>query len=375
MKKIFYAKPSITDLEISYVTDAIRHGWAEHCYDYIKRLQTSFQDYLGVKYALPTSSCTGAIHLALAALGIKEGDEVIAPDITWAASVVPVVYLKAKPVLVDILPDSWCINPAKIEAAITPKTKAILVVHLYGNLVEMDAVLEIARKYNLPVIEDTAEAIGSEYKGRKAGSMADIGVFSFHGTKTMTTGEGGMLVTNNPSLFEQTSILADHGRNPRTNKMFWMEQIGYKYKMSNLQAAMGCAQLERLDELVDKKREVFKWYLECFKNTAVVRWNPEPPYTKNSFWMPTIIFDESVQIQRDNLIRQMAKRNISMRPFFYPISSMPMFKEKRENKVSYAIYERGLNLPSYFDLTWEDVRYVCETLKQLIGRTEATVLT
>jgi len=366
MKKIFYAKPSITDLEINYVTDAIKHGWAEHCYDYIERLQTSFRNYLGVKYALPTSSCTGALHLVMAALGIKEEDEVIVPDITWVASVVPVVYLKAKPVFVDILPDTWCIDPAKIEAAITARTKAIIVVHLYGNLVEMDAVMQVAKKHNLPVVEDAAEALGSEYRGRKAGSMADIGVFSFHGTKTMTTGEGGMVVTNNPALFEQINILADHGRNPRTNKMFWMEQIGYKYKMSNLQAALGCAQLERLDELVSKKREVFKWYQKCFKNTAVVRWNPEPAYTKNSFWMPTIIFEESVQIQRDDLIRQMNQRNIFPRPFFYPLSSMPMFEEKRENKVSYALYNRGLNLPSYFDLTREDVNYVCQTVEQLL---------
>ncbi len=192
MAKIPYAKPSISELEIKYVTDAITNGWAEHCYDYIKRLQISFQDYLGVKYALATSSCTGALHLALAALGIEEEDEVIVPDITWVASVVPVVYLKAKPVFVDILPDSWCIDPDKIEQAVTERTKAIVVVHLYGNLVEMDAVLEIARKYNLPVIEDAAEALGSEYKGKKAGSMGDFGVFSFHGTKTMTTGEGGM---------------------------------------------------------------------------------------------------------------------------------------------------------------------------------------
>ncbi|MHC4396961.1 MAG: DegT/DnrJ/EryC1/StrS family aminotransferase [Planctomycetota bacterium] len=367
MRKIHYSKPSITELEVEYVTDAIKHGWGEHCFDYIERLQTSFKNYLRVKYALATSSCTGALHLILAALGIKEKDEVIVPDITWAASAVPIVYLKAKPVFVDILPDSWCIDPVKIESAISTKTKAIVVVHLYGNCVEMDTVLEIGRKYNLPVIEDVAEALGSEYKGRKAGTMGDFGVFSFHGTKTMSTGEGGMLVSNRQSLFEEVNILADHGRNPKSNKMFWMERIGYKYKMSNLQAALGCGQVERLDELVDKRREVFRWYQEYFKNTPGIRWNPEPEYTKNSFWMPTIIFDEPAQVDRDSLIQKMVARDIHIRPFFYPLSSMPMFEEKRENKISYGIYSRGINLPSYFDLTHEDVNYVCENLEQLVN--------
>ena len=362
MRRIHYAKPSITELEIGYVTDAIKHGWGAYCYDYIERLQTSFKDYLGVKYALATSSCTGALHLALAALGIKEDDEVIVPDITWVASVVPIVYLKAKPVFVDILPESWCIDPSKIEAAITSKSKAIVVVHLYGNLVEMEAVLEIGRKYNLPVIEDAAEALGSEYKGQKAGTMGEFSVFSFHGTKTMSTGEGGMLVSNSQSLFEEVHILSDHGRNPKNNKMFWAERIGYKYKMSNLQAALGCGQVERLDELVDKKREVFGWYQEHSKNIAGIRWNSEPEYTKNSFWMPTIIFDESVQIDRDELIQKMIAQNIQVRPFFYPVSSLPMFEERRENKVGYGIYNRGINLPSYFDLTPDDIKYVCERL-------------
>ncbi|MFC1780896.1 DegT/DnrJ/EryC1/StrS family aminotransferase [Planctomycetota bacterium] len=367
MRKIFYAKPSVTELEINYVTDAIKNGWADQCYDYIKRLQSSFCDYLDSKHSLATSSCTGALHIAFAALGIKEGDEVIVPDITWIASVAPLVYLKAKPVFVDVLPDSWCIDPEKIERAITKKTKAILAVHLYGNLVEMDAVLEIARKYSLAVVEDAAEALGSEYKNQKAGSIADFGVFSFHGTKTVTTGEGGMLVTNRQDLFDEANIMADHGRDPSINKIFWMERIGYKYKMSNLQAAMGCAQIERADELVNKKREVFNWYQEYARNIPYLSWNLEPAYTKNSFWMPTIIFDNSYKIERDDLIQKMIAENICVRPFFYPLSSLPMFEDKEESKISYSIYNRGINLPSYFDLTCDDVRYVCEKLGWFLG--------
>src|SRR6185437_401036 len=202
-EKIAINKPSITDLEIGYVNDAIRNGWGSKCYEYIYRFEKQFAEYLESKFALATSSCTGAIHLALMALGIKAGDEVIAPDITWIASIEPVLYIGAKPVLVDVLPDTWCIDPEKAEAAITERTKAILVVHLYGNVVEMDKILALAKKYNLVVIEDAAEGLGSEYKGRKAGSMGDAGVFSFHGTKTVSTGEGGMIVTNREEVWQR----------------------------------------------------------------------------------------------------------------------------------------------------------------------------
>lgn len=316
MKRILYAKPSITEREIRYVNDAITNGWGENCYDYIFKFQDAFKDYLGVEYALSTSSCTGALHISLAAIGIGPGDEVIVPDITWAASVVPITYLGAKPVFVDVLRDSWCIDPDKIAGSITGKTKAIIAVHLYGNLAEMDAIMGIARKYNLFVIEDAAEGLGSEYRNQKAGSIGNIGVFSFHGTKTVTTGEGGMIVTRNKELFEKIKILWDHGRNPVTGKMFWVEEIGYKYKMSNIQAALGLAQIERVKELIDKKREQFYYYREAFSKIDGTAMNPEPDYVKNSFWMPTIIFSKALNINRDNLIQYMKARNIDIRNFF-----------------------------------------------------------
>jgi len=366
MKKILYAKPSITQLEIDYVTDAITNGWGSNCYDYIFRFENLFKKYLNSKFALSTSSCTGALHIAFATIGIKPGDEVIVPDITWAASVVPITYLGARPVFIDILEDSWCIDPNKIEDAITPKTKAILAVHLYGNLAEMDKIMQIAKKHNLYVIEDAAEAIGSEYKGEKAGSIADFGVFSFHGTKTITTGEGGMLVTNNKELYKKASILWDHGRDPKIKKMFWVEYIGYKHKMSNLQAALGTAQIERVEELVAKKREVFNWYKEYFNNVKGVNLNPEPEYTKNSYWMPTIIFDKSLNVNRDSLIEYMQKQNIDIRNFFYPNSMFPMFDKVENNIVSFDIYSRGVNLPNYYDLTEEELGIICEKIIKYI---------
>jgi perosamine synthetase len=368
-EKIAITRPSISDLEVEYVNDAIRNGWGSKCYDYINRFEKEFAGYQKSNYALATSSCTGAIHIALMALGVKAGDEVIIPEITWIASVEPVLYIGAKPVFADVLPDTWCIDPQKIEALITPKTKAILVVHVYGNLVEMDAVMSVAKKHNLVVLEDAAEGLGSEYKGLKAGSIGDAGVFSFHGTKTISTGEGGIMVTNRQEVYERAKILNDHGRNPRIGKTFWMEEYGYKYKMSNLQAAMGCAQIERADELITRKREIFSWYQEFLKDIPC-KLNPELPGTKNSYWMPTAIFDQSLKFDRDALFAYMKQYNIDSRPFFYPLSSLPMFEAKPENSVSYAIYERGINMPSHHNLTKSDIHYVCTVIRNFLSSTQ-----
>ena len=360
MKRIPITKPSISKDEISYVDDAIRNGWGENCYDYIEKFECSFAEYIGVKHGLATSCCTGAIHLALMAMGVKPGDEVILPDITWIASVEPVMYIGAKPVFVDVKKDTWCVDPKKVEKAITPKTKAIIVVHIYGNMVEMDEILEIAEKNNLKVLEDAAEALGSEYKGKKAGSMGDAALFSFHGTKTITTGEGGMLVTNDPGVKERAGILNNHGQDPSVGKTFWMAEYGYKYKMSNLQAAIGCAQIGRADELISKKINVFNWYKEGFSGISEITLNHEQHYVKNSYWMPTILFDKSLKVDRDDLIKYLREKNIDSRPFFYPLSSLPMFQEEKENAVSYDIYYRGINLPSFPDLKKGEVDYIIE---------------
>ena len=353
-------KPSITDIEISYVNDAIATGWGEKCYDYIYRFQNDFAKYQNVKFALATSSCTGAIHLALMALGVQAGDEVIVPDITWIASVEPVLYIGAKPIFVDVLKHTWCIDPEKIKEAITSKTKAIIVVHLYGNVCEMDEIMAIAKEYNLVVLEDAAEALGSEYKGKKAGSIGDAGVFSFHGTKTITTGEGGIMVTNNETVFDKAKVLNDHGRNPKDpdNKMFWMRDYGYKYKMSNLQAALGCAQIERIEELVNKKREIFGWYNKLLLGFPC-KLNPEPLGTKNSYWLPTIIFNKEINFDREAFFVLMKQKGVDSRPFFFPLTSLPMFEEKKENQTAYDIFKRGINLPSFHDLTYEDVKLIC----------------
>ena len=352
--RIYYTKPSITDLEVGYATDAAREGWGEHCYEYIDRFEELFKQHLGVKYAVATSSCTGALHMGLSALGVKQGDEVILADTNWIATAAPIVHLGAIPVFIDILPDSWCLNPALIEDAITPRTKAIIAVHLYGNLCEMDKILAIGKKYGIPVVEDAAEAIGSVYHGQRAGSIGKFGSFSFHGTKTLTTGEGGIFVTNDEGLYETVLTLSNHGRVRSQTKQFWPDMIGFKYKMSNIQAAIGCAQVERIEELINRKREIFTYYKEHLTGLSGVSMNPEPEGVINGAWMPTVVFKKETGITREKLLQAFAEENVDARVFFSPLTSFSMFEDHKENRFSLDIAERAINLPSYHEMTLKD---------------------
>jgi len=363
--RIFYTKPSITEKEVEYATDAARNGWGERCYEYINRFEELFRQHLGVKYAIATSSCTGALHMGMAALGVGPGDEVIMADTNWIATVSPIVHLGAKPVFVDILPDSWCLDPDLVEQAITPRTKAIVAVHLYGNLCDMDRLLAIGEKHGIPVIEDAAEAIGSIYHGKRAGSIGKFGTFSFHGTKTLTTGEGGMFVTNDAELYEHVLTLSNHGRARGQTKQFWPDMIGFKYKMSNIQAAIGCGQMERIDELITAKRRIFTGYRELLKDLPV-RMNPEKTGTVNGFWMPNFVVDDGLPFDREKLLVAFKERNIDGRVFFWPLSSLPMFDPQPENIISYSIYHRACNLPSYHDLDDIDIERVCNVIHKCL---------
>ncbi len=352
--RIFYTKPSITELEIRYATDAATNGWGDRCYEYITRFEEAFRQHLGVKYAIATSSCTGALHMGLAALGVGHGDEVIMADTNWIATAVPIIHLGAKPVFVDIMSDSWCIDPDLAEAAITPRTKAIIAVHLYGNLCDMDRLLAIGQKHGIPIIEDAAEAIGSQYNDKRAGSMGKFGAFSFHGTKTLTTGEGGMFVTNDDALYETVLTLSNHGRARGQTKQFWPDMIGFKYKMSNIQAAIGCGQMERIKELIDRKREILKYYRDMIETFSGVKMNPEPRGMINGAWMPTVVFDAVNGVTREKLQAAFAAKNIDARVFFHPLSSLPMFEDRQQNSNAWDIPKRAINLPSYHDLVKKD---------------------
>jgi perosamine synthetase len=349
-EKIFYTKPSITELEVDYATDAARNGWGDKCYEYIGRFESTFKKHLGVKHAISTSSCTGALEMGMAALGIGLGDEVILADTNWIATASPIVHLGARPVFVDIDPHTWCLDPEKVKQAITPRTKAIVAVHIYGNLCDMDQLLEIGSEYGIPVIEDAAEAIGSEYFGRRAGSMGAFGSFSFHGTKTLTTGEGGMFVTNDDALFEKVLTLSNHGRARGQTKQFWPDVVGYKYKMSNVQAAIGCAQVERIDELISRKREIMNYYRERISPHAGYTLNTEPAGHIIGAWMPTVVLAESLNVSEVMLQDKFHMENIDARVFFHPLSSLPMFDACPGNVNAYAIPRRALNLPSYHDI-------------------------
>jgi perosamine synthetase len=365
-----YTKPSITDVEINYVMDAARYGWGERCYEYVDRFERLFCTHLGVKHAIATSSCTGALHMGLAALGVAPGDEVILADINWIASAAPITYLQATPVLVDILPDTWCLDPEKVEAAITPRTKAIIAVHLYGNLCDMDRLRVLGKTYGIPIVEDAAEAIGSVWRGKPAGSMGAFGAFSFHGTKTITTGEGGMFVTNDDDLFEKVLTYSNHGRARSEVKQFWPETVGFKYKLSNLQAAIGCAQIERAQELIARKREIFLSYKQALSGLPLAM-NIEPPETVNGYWMPTIVIEKGVPFNRHELLESFKQAGIDGRVFFWPLSTMGFFSHAQHTPVSSDISLRGINLPSYHDLTAADIDRVVSALIRCLVRTAA----
>ena len=359
--RIYYTKPSITELEVAYATDAARNGWGDKCYEYIEKFENKFKTFTGAKYAIATSSCTGALHMGLAAIGLKPDDEVILADTNWIATASPITYLGAKPIFVDILEDTWCIDPDKVEAAITPNTKAIIATHIYGNVCEMDILLAIGEKYGIPIIEDAAEAIGSKWDGKHAGTMGKFGTFSFHGTKTLTTGEGGMFITNDVKLYEQVLTLSNHGRSRNQTKQFWPDEIGFKYKMSNIQAAIGFGQVERIDDLVKRKREVFEYYKIKLLNVDSLKMNIEKANTINGYWMPTVVFDKTIGITRELIKDMFLQENIDARVFFYPLSYLPIFKTKTktktktkskdENKNSWNIANRAINLPSFHEIT------------------------
>jgi perosamine synthetase len=376
--RIPVAGPSITEREVELVADAARNAWFERAGEYPQRFRQAFADYLGVAYALPLPSCTSALHLALAALGVGPGDEVIVPEATWIASSAPIAYVGAAPVFVDIDPVSWCIDHDSVARAITSRTKAVIAVDLYGALPKMPELRRLLDAAGIPLIEDAAEAAGSRLNGRPAGSFGRVGTFSFHGSKTMTTGEGGMLVTQDEELFGAAQHLADHGRRPG-DRMFFNDRVAFKYKMSALQAALGLAQLERLEGLVERKREIFGWYQARLGPLPSITLNDDTPPLRNSFWMVTAILDPALGLTNRDLMAALDDFGIDTRPFFHPLSSIPAYAEhpaaagaRERNPVSYAIAPYGINLPSGLQLTQQDVGYVCDSLLEILERGAAS---
>jgi perosamine synthetase len=364
-KEILTAGPSITQKEIDYVLDAVKNGWNENWNGYLKKFEQTFAEFIGLKYALATSSCTGAMHLALLALGIKEGDEVIMPDLAWVATANVVKYINAVPVLVDVLEDTWCLDPESVKRACTDKTKAVMPVHLYGHPCDMREINAIAKENNLFVIEDAAQGIGSLYNDKRPGSLSDIGCFSFQGAKIMVTGEGGMLVTNNKELYERAKFFNNHGRDPKGS--FWIFEVGYKYKMSNIQAALGLAQVERIETFVEKKRLVHKWYRDRLADIEGLQLNAERPGVRNNYWMTSIVLKKDFGISRDELMRRLKEEaRVDSRSFYYPISEFKPFSKRFENKVSKELAFSGVNLPSGYNLKEKDVDWIAKNIRKFL---------
>lgn len=366
-ERIAYVRPSITELEISKATEAAKFGWGPRSEFYIREFEEKFAELIGSEFAIATSSCTGALHLGLAAFGISEGDEVILADTNWVATLAPIRYLGAKPIFVDIREDTWCIDTSQIRAKITSKTKAIIATHLYGNLCEMDQLIEIAQENNLYLIEDSAEAIGSQFMGRYAGSIADFGVFSFHGSKTITTGEGGMLTTNNAEFAKRVRTLNNHGREASELRQFWPSSIGYKYKMTNIQAAIGCAQLERFHELIERKKEIFNYYRNSLMSINSVSLNSVQKNCESGYWMPNAVFSKESGLTREKLGQLFEEANIDARVFFWPLSDLD-FNESANNLVARDLASRSINLPSYHDMSKDHQDRVIQVIKNAIDK-------
>lgn len=364
-KFIPIAKPDLSGNEKKYLIECVETSWVSSRGPFVKKLEKNFADYLKVKYVAAVSSGTSGLHLALLALGIGPGDEVIVPTLTFIATVNAVKYVGAKPVFIDSEEETWSLDVKKLKSVITPKTKAIIPVHLYGHPVDMDPLIKIAKKNKIFIVEDAAEAHGAEYKGKKVGTFGDIAVFSLFGNKVITSGEGGLVATNYKNIDLKVRLYRDQGLTKADREKFHYRHpvIGYNYGMSNLQAAVAVAQLERIDEFIRKKREIAKIYKEYLGNIEGITLSPEKSWAKNIFWMFSLVLTKEMRVTRDQLIQLLKRKGIETRPFFYPIHTLPPYNIKKTFPIAEKIAARGLNLPSSVLLKENEIKYVCQTIK------------
>jgi perosamine synthetase len=360
------AEPDLRGNEAIYLQRCLESGWISSIGPFVSDFERRLADFVGVPHALTTGNGTVALHLALAALRIGPGDEVIVPDLTFAATANAVLYCGATPVLVDVSPDDWNLDPAQVAAAISPRTKAILPVHLYGHPCRLDEILAIARAAGVYVVEDAAESLGSRYKGRPSGSHGDISCFSFYGNKLITTGEGGACLTSNPALHERMSFLRDHGMNKK--RRYWHEEVGFNYRITSLQAAIGLAQMERIEELLAAKRRNAELYRRGLAELGL-EMSGELPGQYSSFWMFNLQLPENVD--RADLMLKLEARGIATRSVFYPLHQMPPYQRfvrpGQSFPVSDRLSARGLSLPSATTLRPEQIERVCAELRGLLG--------
>jgi perosamine synthetase len=374
-RRISSAGPSITSLEIDYVTDAIKNGWGANMNGYLDRFTSKFSEYIDLPYCLPTSHCTDAIHLALIAAGIKEGDEVIVPDLTWVASAAPILYLNATPVFADVDPQTWCITPESIQKNITSKTKAVIAVDLLGNMPDMDSIIDLCNENEIILIEDAAEGIGASYKGKLAGQFGHISVFSLNATKLIMSGQGGILCTRDKKLFEKAKLVSHHGIDQNIEgKYFWSYELGYQYKWTNIQAALALAQLERISELIEFKTNLYYRFKEELSSIPGLILNDGPDTIQQSYWITCAVHNQIGKLSKEFVMDEFNKADIDIRPMFYPISSMPPYRKfaKKDissiNKVSYNVSMNGICLPSGNELSLDnDVSRIANVFKKILS--------
>lgn len=363
--RIPLSKPSITELEKKYLNQAIDSGYISSIGEYVSLFEREFANFCGTKYALTVSNGTTGLHLSLAALGIGQGDEVIVPDLTFVATANAVKHAGAEPVFADIDPITLCIDAKHVSSLITPRTKAIIPVHLYGMPADMEALNEIADKHHLKVIEDAAESHGASIHGKMVGSFGTCGVFSFYGNKILTTGEGGMITTDDYSLVTRLKQLRDHAMSDK--KRYWHTDIGFNYRMTNMQAAIGLAQVERAAELLAKRKEIYDRYCAKLGDISRIKLNCKPSQDiVNVYWMICMQLDGMTESSRDQLMSALQQKGIDSRPYFYPVSDMPMY-QLANTPITHGMYQTGINLPTFYDITNEEIDYVCMTIKDILG--------
>jgi perosamine synthetase len=360
------AEPSIGEQELAYVTDCVRSGWVSSLGEYVRRFETAFAQYCGVEYGVATFNGTVALHLVLAALDIGPGDEVIVPSLTYVATANAVRYTGATPVLVDSEPETWNVDSAAVAAAVTRRTRAIIAVHLYGHPADMDPLRAIADEYGLALLEDAAEAHGASYKGRRVGGLSQAAIFSFYGNKIITTGEGGIVVTDDQDLAERCFFLENQARDAENS--YWHPEIGYNYRMTNLQGALGLAQLERIADFIAIRKRNAALYAERLAEVPGLTLPPQASWAENVYWMFTVLVENEYGPDRDRLRRLLCEQGIETRPVFYPVHTLPPYDTGQVLPVAESIGRRGINLPSGARLTAAQIDRVCEAIARLAGR-------
>lgn len=371
-KRIPVAAPVFAGNEKKYVLDCLESTWISSNGEYIERFESAFAKFCGVKHAVSCSNGTTALHLALQALGVSQNDEVICPTLTFVATANAIVYCGGIPVFVDSESDTWNIDPAQIEANITPQTKGIIVVHLYGHPVDMEPILAMARRHGLFVLEDAAEAHGAKYKGQCVGSLGNLAIFSFYGNKIITTGEGGMVVTNDDRLASIVRQLKGQGMDP--NRRYWFPIIGYNYRMTNIEAAIGLAQLEKVEWHIQRRLEIAKWYRDALDEIPGIKWQGEKAWAQHVYWMFSVMLDEN--LNRDEAMLFLQKQGIETRPVFYPIHTLPpyhSFAPAKAFPVANRIARTGINLPTWGGLTRADIDYICDHLRKWVNSSTSVI--